>query len=100
MVLCPRHLTTADQWHGLMNVPALFDLTGRKALVTGASRGLGQAIAQALASAGADVAITARDVKGLEESRTCIDNAGRQALAYALDVRDVDACSSVIDAAS
>lgn len=83
-----------------MNVPALFDLTGRKALVTGASRGLGQAIAQALASAGADVAVTARDVKGLEETRARISNMGKRSFAYALDVRDVDSCSSVIDAAA
>ncbi|KQY14994.1 2-deoxy-D-gluconate 3-dehydrogenase [Rhizobium sp. Root73] len=83
-----------------MNVPALFDLTGRKALVTGASRGLGQAIAQGLASAGADVAVTARDVKGLEETRTRISNMGKRSFAYAHDVRDVDSCSSVIDAAA
>ncbi len=44
----------------MMTVLSLFDLSGCKALVTGASRGLGQAIAEALASAGADVAITAR----------------------------------------
>ncbi|CAN7717335.1 glucose 1-dehydrogenase [Rhizobium sp. LjRoot98] len=83
-----------------MNVPALFDLTGRKALVTGASRGLGQAIAQALASAGADVAVTARDVKGLEETRARISTMGKRSFAYAHDVRDVDSCSSVIDAAA
>lgn len=83
-----------------MNVPALFDLTGRKALVTGASRGLGQAIAQALASAGADVAVTARDVKGLEQTRARISNMGKRSFAYAHDVRDVDSCSSVIDAAA
>lgn len=83
-----------------MNVPALFDLTGRKALVTGASRGLGQAIAQALAAAGADVAVTARDVKGLEETRKRIGSTGRRSFAYAHDVRDVSSCSSVMDAAA
>lgn len=83
-----------------MNVAALFDLTGRKALVTGASRGLGQAIAHALASAGADVAVTARDVKGLEETRTRIGKTGKRSFAYAHDVRDVDSCASVIDAAA
>ena len=41
-----------------------FDLSGRRALVTGASRGIGQAIAVALAQAGADIAITARTVGG------------------------------------
>ncbi|WP_275786559.1 SDR family NAD(P)-dependent oxidoreductase [Pararhizobium gei] len=83
-----------------MKVAALFDLTGRKALVTGASRGLGQAIAQALASAGADVAITSRDVKGLEDTRTRICDSGKRCFTYELDVRNVDSCSSVVDAAA
>ena len=83
-----------------MNVLALFDLTGKKALVTGASRGLGQAIAVALASAGADVAITSRDLLALEETRARIGDAARKSFAFALDVRDVDACSSVVDAAA
>jgi len=83
-----------------MNIPELFDLSGRKALVTGASRGLGQAIAQALASAGADVAVTARDINSLEETRTRISDAGKRSFAYEHDVRDVDSCLSVIDAAT
>ena len=45
----------------------LFDLTGRRALVSGASRGLGLQMAGALARAGADLVITARDVAALEE---------------------------------
>ena len=44
-----------------MSPLALFNLEGRKALVTGASRGIGQALAAVLAGAGADVAVTARD---------------------------------------
>ena len=83
-----------------MNVHSLFDLTGRKALVTGASRGLGQAIAKALASAGADVAVTARDIKGLEETAGYIRSAGKRAFTYQHDVRDVESCASVIDAAA
>ena len=45
----------------------LFDLSGRVALVTGTSRGLGQYFARALATAGADVAITSRDKRTLSE---------------------------------
>ena len=45
-----------------------FDLTGKKAFVTGASRGIGRIIAVALAAAGADVAIAARSQDGLAET--------------------------------
>ena len=45
-----------------------FDLTGKKAFVTGASRGIGRIIAVALAAAGADVAIAARSSEGLAET--------------------------------
>lgn len=83
-----------------MNIPALFDLSGRKALVTGASRGIGQAIALALASAGADVALTARDAGSLNETATQIRRLGRTAPTFALDVLDVDACGSVIASAA
>jgi NAD(P)-dependent dehydrogenase (short-subunit alcohol dehydrogenase family) len=84
-----------------MNVTALFDLTGRKALVTGASRGLGQGIAEALASAGADVAVTARDVANLDETVSRVSSTGRRCVPVALDVRNVEACgSAVADAAS
>ncbi|CAN7233586.1 glucose 1-dehydrogenase [Rhizobium sp. LjRoot30] len=75
-----------------MSVAQLFDLRGRKALVTGASRGIGQAIAIALAEAGADVAITARDGASLTETSAAITAKGRQAVPLALDVRDVERC--------
>lgn len=68
---------------------SLFDLTGQKALVTGASRGIGQELAVALARAGADVAITARDVSSLGPCADAIEKLGRKAVPLALDVRDV-----------
>ncbi len=68
---------------------SLFDLTGRKALVTGASRGIGQQIAVALARAGADVAVTARDAASLSTAVEAISGLGRKAIPLALDVRDV-----------
>lgn len=70
-----------------MSTP-LFDLTGKTALVTGASRGLGKHFALALARAGADVAITSRTTASLDETRQAIADAGRSALPVALDVRD------------
>ncbi|SCW49137.1 NAD(P)-dependent dehydrogenase, short-chain alcohol dehydrogenase family [Rhizobium mongolense subsp. loessense] len=77
-----------------------FDLTGRRALVTGASRGIGQAIAIALAKAGADVAITARAVEGLAETRELIEKSGSRSVTLAQDVRDVEACGGVTRAAA
>ncbi|WP_425350278.1 SDR family NAD(P)-dependent oxidoreductase [Phyllobacterium phragmitis] len=77
-------------------MPALFDLAGRKALVTGASRGIGQAIAEALAAAGADVAVTARGMAALGETCRRIEARKKSAFAFSLDVREVDACARVV----
>ena len=46
----------------------MFDLNGKRALVTGVSRGIGAAVAKALAQAGADVMVSARDTTGLEQT--------------------------------
>ena len=62
-----------------------FSLTGKRALVTGASRGIGQAIAVGLAKAGADVAIAARNHSGLQETAALIQAAGRKTVAIAMD---------------
>jgi len=75
---------------------SLFDLTGRKAIVTGASRGIGREIAFALADAGADVAITARDFASLNETADAIRALGRIAARVALDVTDVAQCRTAI----
>jgi gluconate 5-dehydrogenase len=66
----------------------LFELNGKTALVTGASRGLGLTFARALARAGADVAITSRTVESLEGPRLEIEALGRRAVPLALDVRE------------
>lgn len=71
-----------------MSAPAIFDLTGKIALVTGASRGLGRHFALALARAGADVAVTSRTVASLDGTVGQIAALGRRVLPVALDVRD------------
>ena len=58
---------------------ALFDLSGRVALVTGASRGLGQYFGRALARAGADLAITSREAEALTGFADEIRSLGRKA---------------------
>ena len=65
----------------------LFDLTGKVALVTGTSRGLGQYFARALARAGADIAITSRDKSSLTAFAEEIRALGRQSFSAELDVR-------------
>jgi len=66
----------------------LFDLSGKVALVTGTSRGLGQYFARALAKAGADLAITSRDRDSLTAFAGEIHALGRQTFSADLDVRD------------
>ncbi|MGA8941015.1 MAG: glucose 1-dehydrogenase [Acidobacteriaceae bacterium] len=66
----------------------LFDLSGQVALVTGASRGLGQCFARALANAGADLIITSRRTQDLSPFVAEIESLGRRAIPLELDVRD------------
>jgi gluconate 5-dehydrogenase len=65
-----------------------FDLTGRVAVVTGASRGLGQYLGRALARAGADLVITSRKLADLTPFKEEIEALGRRALPLELDLRD------------
>lgn len=66
----------------------LFDLTGQVALVTGASRGLGQYMGRALAKAGADLVVTSRKKEDLRGFVAEIEALGRRAVRLELDVRD------------
>jgi NAD(P)-dependent dehydrogenase (short-subunit alcohol dehydrogenase family) len=77
-----------------------FSLHGRKALVTGASRGIGEALAVGLAEAGADVAVVAREQSSLEAAEAAIAAAGRRCVAIALDVRDAAAIRAGVDKAA
>ncbi|HEY4357327.1 MAG TPA: glucose 1-dehydrogenase [Acidobacteriaceae bacterium] len=65
-----------------------FDLSGRVAVVTGASRGLGQYMGRALAKAGADLVITSRRLDDLRDFQQEIEALGRRVLPLELDVRD------------
>ncbi|MCC6164736.1 MAG: SDR family oxidoreductase [Acidobacteria bacterium] len=77
-----------------MHVFDLFRLDGRRALVTGASRGLGREMALALAEAGADVAITGRTAETLARTADEIRSRGRQAWTYEVDMGVPEACEA------
>ena len=65
-----------------------FDLSGKIAVVTGASRGLGQHFGRALAKAGADLVITSRKLDDLRSFQDEIETLGRRVLPLELDLRD------------
>jgi len=78
------------------------DLGGRRAVITGGSRGIGKAIAVAMAEAGADVSLCARGAEGLEAARAEIVRAGgnRRVHAMPCDVADAGAVAGYIAAAA
>src|SRR4029079_8285252 len=63
-----------------------FSLTGKAALVTGASKGIGFDICKVLADAGADIAAVGRDEKGLAEVKTAVEGLGRKCVTIAADL--------------
>ncbi|PXY23063.1 glucose 1-dehydrogenase [Prauserella endophytica] len=73
-----------------------FALTGRKALVTGAGQGIGEAIALAFAEAGADVACVDKDGTLAERTADAVARHGRRAIAIAADVTDSDAVEDAV----
>lgn len=73
------------------------DLTGQVAIVTGASRGLGRAMAIALGANGAKVACVARNAEKLAETVAAIQAAGGEATSYACDVNDRESVNQVVD---
>jgi NAD(P)-dependent dehydrogenase (short-subunit alcohol dehydrogenase family) len=74
-----------------------FDLTGRTAVVTGGSKGLGRTIAGALARAGADVAITSRTQSDLDQVALELRQHGHRALAVAADVADEESIRRMVE---
>jgi NAD(P)-dependent dehydrogenase (short-subunit alcohol dehydrogenase family) len=75
-----------------------YELTGRVAVITGAAQGIGQAVAVAVAHAGADVALIDLDEQRLAETRGLVEATGRSALAIGCDVGDQDAVTAAFDA--
>jgi NAD(P)-dependent dehydrogenase (short-subunit alcohol dehydrogenase family) len=74
-----------------------FDLSGKLALVIGGSRGIGEATALALAQAGADLAITSRDLERLSEPTERLRALGRAVSTHLADVRSVDSLRAMVD---
>lgn len=80
-----------------MNTLDAFDLTGRVAVVTGGTRGIGLAIAQGFADAGADVVPTARSQEDVVAAAESIRERGGSALELATDVTDADEVTRLVD---
>ncbi len=74
-----------------------FDLTGRIALVTGSSKGLGFTFAEALVAAGAEVVLNARNAKELDQARDRLASAGHRVHACSFDVTDPVAVAAAVD---
>ena len=72
-------------------------LAGKVALVTGASRGIGAAVARAFAEAGSTVVLAARDAAALDEVAGSLRDKGAEALAVPTDVGDADAIARLVD---
>jgi NAD(P)-dependent dehydrogenase (short-subunit alcohol dehydrogenase family) len=82
-----------------MNILQMFDLTGKVALITGASRGIGEAIAMAYAQAGAKVILTSRKQADLDQAAERIRIVGAEVLPLAAHTGDADAIHAVVERA-
>ena len=78
-----------------MTAAKVYDLRGQRALVTGAGRGIGEACAKTLAAAGAEVVLTARTEKQLEQVRDEIIKSGGKASVHAADICSMEAVNNL-----
>ncbi len=81
-----------------MGVKQLFDLTGKVALITGGSRGLGLQMAEALGEMGAKLALTARKADELAEAKAHLEKLGIEAITVASDLSKFDQIPGLVDA--
>ena len=79
-----------------MSVRALFDLTGKTAIVTGGSRGIGLQMASALGEMGAKIALTARKENELDAARAELEHGGIECLTIAGDLADFGAILGMV----
>jgi len=77
----------------------IFSLKGKKAFVSGASRGLGREMALTLAEAGADVALAARNIEALNETATLIKKMGREAVVCPMDIAKLEEIERAVNEA-
>ena len=90
-----RDMNSRERWSGVASNP--FDLSGKRALVTGSSRGIGRALALALAQAGARVVLNGRDPATLQATREDLEGRGLQVESAAFDVTDEAQVTAAID---
>lgn len=79
--------------------PALFDLTGRTAIITGGTRGIGYAIAAALGAAGADIVLSSEDADDVRRAEQELGRRGASAIGFACDVADDAAQAMLVERA-
>jgi NAD(P)-dependent dehydrogenase (short-subunit alcohol dehydrogenase family) len=90
-------LPVSEAENGVKLGPALFDLSGKRAVVLGGTTGIGRALSVGLAAAGSDVVATGRRMEPLEETARVIEALGRRTVRQAADVGDRASLSALRD---